>query len=147
MRKMKNVVLAFSALALLFVTSCQKKDVVLENAQIPESINSYVRTNFHNQSILNCLQDKKSNGYEYNVALSGDVLLLFNESYEIQRIDGKTELPETVVPLKIRDYVDANYPGQSVTDWELAKKSMQEVTLTNDVRLQFEQSGKFVTVL
>lgn len=144
---MKNVVLAFSAFALLFLTSCKKKDVVLEDNQIPEPISTYVRTNFQSQTILNCLKDKKSVGYEYNVAITSDVLLLFNESFEIQRIDGKNTLPETVVPVKIRDYVDANYPGQSVTDWELAKKLMQEVTLTNDVRLQFEQSGKFVTVL
>lgn len=144
---MKNVVLAFSAFALLFLTSCKKKDVVLEDNQIPEPISTYVRTNFQSQTILNCLKDKKTVGYEYNVAITSDVLLLFNESFEIQRIDGKNALPETVVPVKIRDYVDTNYPGQSVTDWELAKKLMQEVTLTNDVRLQFEQSGKFVTVL
>ncbi|GJM35696.1 MAG: hypothetical protein DHS20C18_46970 [Saprospiraceae bacterium] len=67
----------------------------------------------------------------------------FSKAKEIIDIDSTTELPASVIPVKIRNYVQANYPNSVITDWEL-ENGEQHVELNNDVDLVFDLNSDFL---
>ena len=64
---------------------------------------------------------------------------------QIIDIDGKTALPNSVIPEKIRQYVTANYPTNVITDWELDDLN-QQIQLDNGLNLEFTMNGDFIRI-
>jgi hypothetical protein len=75
----------------------------------------------------------------------GAVVLGFNSSYEITDIDGTTQLPDSVIPQAILDYVAQSYPANFITDWEL-ERNHQQIELNNGLELEFELNGAFIRI-
>ena len=75
-----------------------------------------------------------------------DCQKVLNHQYaDIIEIDGSSRLPESVIPVKILDYVNQNYSGNYITDWEIDGKN-QQVGLENDLDLEFNMSGEFLRI-
>lgn len=77
--------------------------------------------------------------------LSENINLEFNRKNEIIEIDGLTELPSSVIPEKLRQYVINNYPSNLITDWELDDKN-QQIELDNGLDLEFNMNGDFLRI-
>ena len=77
--------------------------------------------------------------------LSDQISLEFNRKNQIIDIDGKTALPNSVIPEKIRQYVTANYPTNVITDWELDDRN-QQIQLDNGLDLEFTMNGDFIRI-
>jgi hypothetical protein len=72
----------------------------------------------------------------------------FNKSCDIKDIeslDDKTPLPKSVLPVKISQYVKANYPQAKIIEWKMRKNS-QVVELNIDLELIFNGKGDFVRI-
>lgn len=117
------------------------QDKVIPAAELPATIQSYISTHFSKQTITKAEKDLK----EYEVELSDQTELKFNNQTEIIKIDGKTALPESVIPKKIADYVKTNYADQFITGWE-TEWQHQEVQLNNGVELEFTMKDEFVRI-
>lgn len=136
--------------ALLFVgaqmaAAQEKESVSIE--QLPKEISSYVENHFSGISIRKAHLDKENPAsVNYGVKLDDGTKLGFNSQFEIIEIDGKKELPESVIPSKIKEYVAENHPEAVVTEWSLKNFGKQEVGLNNDVDLVFDKNGKFISV-
>lgn len=141
---MKKMVLLLAGVGLLTISSCKKEEILTDN-QIPEEIRTYVRSHFSSSTILSCVKEKGAIFTTYEVALSDAIYLDFNGEIEITRIDASVELPESVIPAKIRAYVETEYENNYITDWEQEKKN-QQVQLDNDLRLEFDEDGKFLRI-
>jgi hypothetical protein len=81
---------------------------------------------------------------KYEINLEG-IKLEFNSKYRIIDIDGKSRLPDSVIPQKIRQYVTTNYSGNVITDWEIDGRK-QQIGLDNGVDLEFTMSGDFIRI-
>ncbi|HXK74209.1 MAG TPA: PepSY-like domain-containing protein, partial [Bacteroidales bacterium] len=81
----------------------------------------------------------------YDILLSENISLEFNRKKEIIEIDGETQLPNSVIPEKILQYVTVNYPTNFITDWKLDGKN-QEVQLDNGLNLEFNIKGDFLRI-
>lgn len=140
-------ILTFAAL----MTSCsndddsKNKDVLLAEADIPSAIIAYKTTHFPEHEIVSAYKDLDDNTLNYDVLLSGAVALGFNSSYEITDIDGTTQLPDSVIPQAILDYVAQSYPVNIITDWEL-ERNHQQIELNNGLELEFELNGAFIRI-
>lgn len=144
---MKITVIALFACVTIF-TSCSDdddKDVVLTEAQIPSEIKAYVQTHWPTDSIVKAEKETDAGIVTYDIHLSGNVELEFNNVFEIIEIDGTTQLPNSVIPQAILDYVVANYPNNFITDWEL-EGNHQQVELNNGLELEFQMNGDFIRV-
>jgi hypothetical protein len=75
--------------------------------------------------------------------LSDGISLEFNRKREIISIDGTSQLPTSVIPEKIFQYVENNYFGNVITDWELDGKN-QQIELNNGLDLEFDMNGDFL---
>jgi hypothetical protein len=59
--------------------------------------------------------------------------------------DGTTQLPDSVIPTALLDYVKEKHPENFITDWELENKH-QQIRLDNGLSLEFDLDGKFLRI-
>ncbi len=140
----KSIALTFSLLIALTLTGCDKEKVI-NNDELPSEIKSYISTHFPNHTIVQVVKDKDGFTKTYDVNLSGNIQLEFNRKKEIIDIDSDTQLPDSVIPEKIRAYVSTNYPENVITDWELDDKN-QQIELDNGIDLEFNMDGEFLRI-
>lgn len=130
----------------LFLASCEDDDeVVVSTTDLPTEITNYVSTHFPDNDILQVTKEKEGDRDAYELTLEGNIDLDFNGNNEITDIDGISELPDSVIPTEISQYVDENYPDNAITDWEL-EDGHQQVELDNRVELEFDPNGGFLRI-
>jgi hypothetical protein len=120
-------------------------DVLLTEAEIPTAIKSYIETHFPSNTIVRAEKDTENNTITYEIYLNDNINLEFNSTSEIIDIDGVIQLPNSVIPESILDYVSTNYPNNFITDWEL-EFNHQQVELNNNLELEFEMNGNFIRI-
>jgi len=143
---MKSKILFFSLLALATALTCSAQETVISGKDIPHEITSYVATNFPNQKLIQAVKDKDDLKIEYEILLDDQTKLEFNEKKQIKEVDGKSKLPDRVIPSKILSYVKSNYPNNFITDWELEGHRKQQIELNNDISLEFNLNGDFLRI-
>lgn len=132
-----------TVLSLTF-TSCDKEEVI-PTSDLPSEIKSYITTHFPNNTIVQVINDRDGLTKTYDILLSESISLEFNRKKEIIDIDGVAQLPNSVIPEKIRQYVTTNYSTNLITDWELDDKN-QQVQLDNGIDLEFNMKGDFLRI-
>ncbi|KJJ40132.1 hypothetical protein MB09_02695 [Aequorivita vladivostokensis] len=122
-----------------------ENEIVLSEAEIPAEIMAYLNEHFASNAIIRALKEMDDNTVEYEIYLDGDYELEFNENFEIISIEGITELPDSVIPQSILDYVTQNYPNDFIVEWEL-EDDHQQVELNNGIEIKFTLNGEFIRV-
>lgn len=145
MTRLKRNVTTIAMFALMLPISLMAQDKIIPNGEIPVQIRTYIQTHFPNQAIVLAKLDRDGLRKEYEIKLDNNTELEFNGKYQIKKIDGNAALPHSVIPAEIRTYVSANYPNNTITDWETEWKH-QEVKLDNGLELEFTIKGDFVRV-
>jgi len=143
----KNILIRTSlmATALAFtLTSCDKEKII-PTSDLPSEITSYISTHFPNNTTVQVIKDRDGLTKTYDILLSESISLEFNRKKEIIDIDGVAQLPNSVIPEKIRQYVTTNYSTNFITDWELDDKN-QQVQLDNGLDLEFNMKGDFLRI-
>jgi hypothetical protein len=142
---MKNLsALIYSVIVLIAVTAC-RKDEVKPGENLPSEIKSYISTNFAEQLIIEAKINANDTIKAFEITLDNLTDLEFNNKYEITDIDGITKLPDSVISVKIRDYVTLNYPDKFITGWEL-DEGKQEVELNDSMDLEFDMNNNFLQI-
>lgn len=147
---MKVSMVVMFALFAMF-TSCSSDDddnsnhILLTNAEIPSEIIAYVSTHFPADSIIRAEREIENNVVTYDIYLNDSLNLEFNSEFEIIEIDGIAQLPDSVIPQPILDYVSQNYPSNFITGWEL-EANHQQVELNNGIELEFDMYGNFIRI-
>jgi hypothetical protein len=126
------------------LTSCDKEEVI-PSSDLPSEITNYISTHFPNNTIVQVIKDRDGLTKTYDILLSESIGLEFNRKKEIIDIDGVAQLPNSVIPEKILQYVTTNYPTNFITDWELDDKN-QQVQLDNGLDLEFNMKGDFLRI-
>lgn len=150
---MKNLKLVLIALLAMFTfASCSNDDdgnltneVVLSESEIPSEIQLYVTTHFPSSNIELARQITADTTITYDILLTDNSNLVFSDSYDILLITSSSQLPNTVIPQAILDYVAEHYPNNYITEWEI-EDTYQEVELDNDLELEFTLDGVFIRV-
>jgi len=139
---MRNLML-LTFISFLLV-SCEKEKVLLVS-DTPAEITKYVSTHFPNNPIIQIIKDIDGLDITYDITLEGNFYLEFNRKKKIIDIEGLTKLPDSVIPLKLIEYVEANYPNNFVIGWELEDRN-QQIKLDNDLELEFTMDGVFLRI-
>lgn len=142
MQIFKTILFVFSVA--LFLTSCDNDDdATIDDDKLPEAASVYLQTHFKDIKITRVTKDRGDN--DYDVYLENDVTLEFTDKGEVESIKSIDELPNSVIPAKILDYVTTNYPDEYITEWELDGNG-QEVQLSNKLELKFNKAGDFIRI-
>ena len=138
----KSTILA--ATLIFALTSCDKEEVI-STSNLPTEITSYITAHFPGNTIIQVIKDKEGLTKTYDIILSESLSLEFNGKSEIIDINGVTELPSSVIPEKIRQYVQKNYPKNVIIGWEIDNKN-QQIELDNKFEIEFSMNGDFIRI-
>lgn len=140
MKKMTFLLVAL----VLFLTSCDKEKVISPN-DLPATSNNYVTTHFPSQKIVQAVKEVDDLKTTWKVYLDNGTKLEFNKSGDIIDIESNQELPDSVIPSAILNYVNTNYPSEFIKEWEL-DSTKQDVKLSNGLTLEFDRNGNFLRI-
>ena len=101
---------------------------------------------FGNQKVALATIESGVVNKSYDVVLQNGTKLEFNKKGELTEIDCKQGVvPVKLIPLSIKNYLQNNYPGQSVKKLEIKKKEY-EVELFNGMDLTFNKHFQLIDI-
>lgn len=136
-----KTIIASTMIIISFAANAQ--DRTIQYAELPDEIKTYIKTHFADNKFVVAEVERDGLSKEYEVTLTDNVKLEFNGKKQIKKIDGKTKLPDSVIPQPIINYVKSHYPSNFITEWELSK-NRQSVELDNGLDLYFTIKGEFI---
>ena len=114
---------------------------------LPQAILDYVSINYPNESIVkaeeypNKFEIELSNGIELEFDLSGNFLEISGNSGDGE--GSSQDIDPALLPQAILDYIATNYPNEVIVEAEKDDEKY-EVTLTNNIELEFDLMGNFL---
>lgn len=127
-----------------FLSACNDEEVI-PSSELPSSIKNYISTHFPSNEIIQVVKDRDGFSKSYDVILAGSVSLEFNKKNDVVEISSIAQLPDSVIPEKIRQHATANFPDNVIIGWELDDRN-QQVKLNNGLELEFTKSGDFLRI-
>ena len=101
---------------------------------------------FGNQKVALATIESGIVNRSYDVVLQNGTKLEFNKKGELTEIDCKQGgVPVKLIPLSIKNYLQNNYPRQSVKKLEI-KKNEYEVELSNGMDLTFNKHFQLIDI-
>lgn len=130
--------------AFLVFSACDKERVVNADA-LPKEAQTYISQHFPDYEILQVVKERDDLKTTYDVYLSEGYNLDFDKNGNILSVEGTSKLPDSVVPDEVLTYVKTSYPDQFIVDWEKDDRG-QEVRLSNQMELKFDNQGNFLRI-
>ena len=141
---MKKVVFSVIGMAILTLAAlADGKPVTYE--QLPAPAKSYIEANFNGENITVATKEDDFILPDYNVLLSNGTMLEFSNSGSLKKVASRSGIPAEIVPVTIREYVAAHYPGAGFLEFEIDRKTY-EVKLTNRMELKFNSNFNVIEV-
>lgn len=132
------------AIVPFLLISCEKEKVI-SLSETPSEITFYINTNFPENSIIQTIKDTDGFELTYDITLNEGIYLEFNRKKEVIKIHGIEKLPDSVIPVKLLEFVSLNYANNVIIKWELDDKN-QQITLNNNTQLEFNMNGDFLRI-
>lgn len=142
---MKKILILFSLLSFFAILQSCDKETIIPQTDLPSKIIEYTNEHFPSHTIIQSIKDMDGTTKTYDITLSEGISLEFNRKAEITQIDGLEQLPNSVIPSSILDYVATNYAINYITDWEIDGKN-QQIELNNGLDLEFNMNGEFLRI-
>ncbi|SFB50105.1 PepSY-like domain-containing protein [Algoriphagus aquimarinus] len=136
-------ILPFIVLGILFSEKANAQKTALAENEIPLEITNYINQNFKDHKTRKVIKEISNNKVVYKIKLNRNVELEFGEAYTIREIESKLGVSMFLLPVRIVEYVQTNYPNFKVIEWELDEEG-QKVELYNDIEILFDSNGNFV---
>ena len=135
------------ALMCMMISSvCHADDRIVPVDQLPANAKVFIQENFPDASISYAVLDKEFSGKRYEVRLNNNVEIDFDKKGNWIKVNCKGfAVPAAIIPPMISEYVNANFPGTSVTKIDKERKNW-EIKLSNGLDLKFNKSFKCIGV-
>lgn len=144
MRKIMTMV-AIAAAALLGLQSCEKNDELIGESKLPSAAQTFLQENFPSEAIQSVVKDYDDGTHTYKVSLSDGTYIEFKKNGEWKEIENRTSgIPESAIPAKIMEYINANYPDNFIIDIEHNRH--YDVELDSGLDLDFNSNGEFLRI-
>ena len=136
-------ILALAIATLVGLQSCEKEDVMIPAAELPEEVISFLDTHFSGIEIRSVIKDYDNSTYEFEVYLSNGTRIELSRRGEWRNVENHLAgVPHSVIPNKILTYVAENYPDQMIIGIERDRQI--DVELKGGVELVFSLNEDFV---
>lgn len=133
--------LSICMVAFAMTAKAQNPSLIQEHT--PTEIKTFVETHFPKGQITKYKKKVNLSRVKHEVKLNDKTELEFDQDFELTEAEAKFHLPESIIPQKIVQYIQSNYSGAKIEEWE--KKSYgQKVELTSGLDLYFDHQGDFM---
>lgn len=146
---MKTKTLLVVLVAFLAALTCSARDRVSHNVDdLPAAAKTFITTHFPSAQVSHIKIDSHfTGGNDYDVVLTDGTEIDFDSRGNLEDIDcGRNgQVPDAIVPQRIRDYVSNTYPGQKIIKYDVKRKGY-EVELRSGLEIEFDANGNFKRV-
>ncbi|MCD8079551.1 MAG: PepSY-like domain-containing protein [Bacteroides sp.] len=137
---------ALLMVVLLFAPLAKADDIVTKDEmKLPAKARTFIKPHFLQTELSYIKIDKELlRDDTYDVVFTNGTEIEFDSKGEWKEIDGKrSEVPSSVLPDNIRQYIQTNFSGDYVTKVERNSRRY-DVELNNDLTLKFDWNGNFL---
>ena len=141
---MKRFFILFLTVAAFAVTvSAEDKPVSYD--RLPKPAKTYIEANFPGEKVSFATKGDDIINPDYTVMLMNGTKLEFQHSGALSSVSSVNGIPSDLVPVSIRDYVQAHYPDAGYVEYEIGRHTY-EVKLTNRMELKFNRNFHIIEV-
>ena len=135
---MKKLLILTLLLIVSSTFACNDRPITFNN--LPQKAQQFINTHFKNVEMFSAKYDDG----EYEVILKNGTKIEFTRQGEWKDVDCQTsEVPSTIVPSAIRNYVKTQFPNNFIVKIELNHNGY-DIELDNDFDLKFDKTGNFL---
>lgn len=136
---MKKATLLLFCITATYITAIAGNDKSITFDRLPSSSQQMIEKNFPNQSISLIKMESELSGKSYEVIFTNGNKVEFDRKGAWKEINCKfTELPQGVVPTKIKEHVNQHYPNTKITKIERKSRKRHEIKLSNNLEIEFD---------
>jgi len=144
-KRMGRFIKLLPILSAVFIFSGCETENAIPETDLPAEASAFISTHFPGETIAQVIKEKEGLSVDYDVFLSNGIAMEFSKKGQCRSIEGGVELPDSVIPQGILDYVRQNYQGHQILQWELDRNE-QEVEISNGLELKFDANGNFIRI-
>lgn len=145
-RTMRIMMIAFYCILSCNILASAGNDKPISVTTLPTKAQILLTNYFGNQKVALATIESGVVNKSYDVVLHNGTKLEFNKKGELTEIDCKQGVvPVKLIPLSIKNYLQNNYPGQSVKKLEIKKKEY-EVELSTGIDLTFNKHFQLIDI-
>ena len=145
-RNMRIMMIAFYCILSCNILASAGNDKPISVNTLPTKAQILLTNYFGNQKVVLATIESGVVNKSYDVVLQNGTKLEFNKKGELTEIDCKQGVvPVNLIPLSIKNYLQNNYPWQSVKKLEIKKKEY-EVELSNGMDLTFNKHFQLIDI-
>lgn len=143
---MKKMI-AFLMVMVLTVQLGFARDVItMDPKELPAAAQTFLKQYFGNRQISYIKVESEFLSKKYEVVMTDRTKIEFDGKGNWEEVDCKrAELPQTLVPAYIQQYVNAQYPGVIYHKIERDRGEV-EVELSNRLSLKFNKKGQLIDI-
>lgn len=135
-----TIVIALTSLTLI---SCS--DRIIPSEKLPAAAQSFLKEYFPD-SPISYVKKEADLTPTYEVVLQNGTEIEFNKKGQWDNIDCKRlVVPAALIPAAISEYVNANFPGQSIVKIDRETYG-HEIEMANGLELKFDKKGKLLHI-
>ncbi len=138
-------IMTIAAAVFFFAAISSADDRHVDVNRLPETIKTFLNTNYPSVQILYSTKDDDLIRPEYNVALENGVRLEFHNDGTLKQIEAKDGVPASLIPVQIAQFVKGRYPDAHIVGYEVDRKHY-EVKLSNCLDLKFSKNYNLIEI-
>lgn len=145
---MKRIGIILIGLALMTNLACADNDKVTNNInELPQVSRTFLNNYFNGNKVSHIKIDKDLFLIDsYDVILTDGTSVEFNRDGEWKEVKSfQQNIPDTLIPAEIKQYVNQNYPSQKIMAVERGKRKVS-IDLANGLELEFDLNGNLIDI-
>lgn len=145
---MKRIGIILIGFALMTNLACADNDKVTNNInELPQVSRTFLNNYFNGNKVSHIKIDKDLFLIDsYDVILTDGTSVEFNRDGEWKEVKSfQQNIPDTLIPAEIKQYVNQNYPSQKIMAVERGKRKVS-IDLANGLELEFDLNGNLIDI-
>ena len=145
---MKRTGIILIGFALMANMACADNDKVTNNInELPQVSRTFLSNYFNGNKVSHIKIDKDLFLVDsYDVILTDGTSVEFNRDGEWKEVKSfQQNIPDTLIPAEIKQYVNQNYPSQKIMAVERGKRKVS-IDLANGLELEFDLNGNLIDI-
>lgn len=136
----------YTLLALMLVLPAAAEDIEIPFEQLPDKARNIILKAFPDTKIKKVEMERRASLMQYEVKLAGGVKMQFSKDGAFTECEcEKGKVPDMLIPSKIKDFINKEFPGREVRRIEHDNK-LYEILLDNGYELSFNGALRLIDI-
>lgn len=143
---MKKIIVTLVAMVMAIQFSFARDVITMNHKELPVAAQAFLKQHFSHKQVSYIKVESEFLSKKYEVVMTDRSKIEFDGKGNWEEVDCKRDtLPQTLIPVYIRQFVEAQYPGVTYHKIERDRGEV-EVELSNRLSLTFNKKGELIDI-